>query len=78
MLRKSQMSRKMLFATDNENQSGWIIDSGATQHMTYERENLSKYVEFKRPCKENLGDDRVILAYGKGTYRLTTDVLYLS
>ena len=63
-----------MFTTDNENQSGWIIDSGATQHMTYERDNLSEYVEFKRPCKVNLGDDRVILAYGKGTYRLTTDL----
>ncbi len=63
-----------LLTTGNENQSGWIIDSGATQHMTYERDNLSEYVEFKRPCKVNLGDDRVVLAYGKGTYRLSTDL----
>ncbi len=39
-----------LLTTGNENQSVWIIDSGATQHMTYEQENLSEYVEFKRPC----------------------------
>ena len=58
-----------LFTNGNEYQSGWIIDSGATQHMTYERNNLSEYVEFKRPCRVNLGDNRVILAYGKGTYR---------
>ena len=45
-----------LLITGNENQSGWVIDSGATQHMTYERDNLSEYVEFKRPCKVNLGD----------------------
>ena len=59
-----------LLTTGNENRS----DSGATQHMTYERDNLSEYVEFKRPCKVNLGDDRVILAYGKGTYRLSIDL----
>jgi hypothetical protein len=63
-----------LFVTGDENHSGWIIDSGATQHMTYERDSLSEYVEFKRPCKVNLGDNRVILAYGKGTYRLSTDL----
>ena len=61
-----------LFTNGNEYQSGWIIDSGATQHMTYERNNLSEYVEFKRPCRVNLGDNRVILAYGKGAYRACT------
>ena len=42
--------------------------------MTYERNNLSEYVEFKRPCRVNLEDNRVILAYGKGTYRVCTDL----
>ena len=55
-----------LFTNGNEYQSGWIIDSGATQHMTYESNDLSGYVEYKRPCRVNLGDNRVILAYGKG------------
>ena len=63
-----------MFTNGNEYQSGWIIDSGATQHMTYERNNLSEYGEFKRPCRVNLGDNRVILAYGKGTYRACTDL----
>ena len=58
----------------NEYQSGWIIDSGATQHMTHERNNLSEYVEFMRLCRVNLGDNRVILAYGEGTYHLCTDL----
>ena len=31
-------------------------------------------MEFKTPCKVNLGDNRVILAYGKGTYRLSTEL----
>ena len=54
--------------------SDWIIDSGATQHMSFERNRLSEYVEFKQPCVVNLGDSRTILAYGKGTYRITADV----
>ena len=69
--------------------SEWIIDSGATQHMTFERNNLEDYVEFKQPSVVNLGDNRSILAYGKGTYRVKAvvdgriqkialhDVLYL-
>ncbi|XP_046845591.1 uncharacterized protein LOC124439411 [Xenia sp. Carnegie-2017] len=50
--------------------SDWIIDSGATQHMTYDLEGLCNYVEFKQPCLVNLGDNRSILAYGKGTYKV--------
>ena len=54
--------------------TGWIIDSGATQHMTFDKSNLSDYVEFKQPCIVNLGDNRSILAYGKGTYRIVADL----
>ena len=50
--------------------SDWIIDSGATQHMTFEQDALVDYVEFKQPSIVNLGDNRSILAYGKGTYRI--------
>ena len=52
----------------------WIIDSGATQHMTYDGAALSDYVECKHAVEITLGDNRVIYAYGKGIYRLTTDV----
>ena len=54
--------------------SGWIIDSGATQHMSFDKEKSSDYVEFKKPCIVNLGDNRSILAYGKGTYRIFADL----
>eukprot|EP00794_Sanderia_malayensis_P001580 gene1580-1745_t len=69
--------------------SCWIVDSGATQHMTYEKDSLYDFVTFKQPSIIILGDNRAILAYGKGTYRFTTvvegklqkialhDVLYL-
>ena len=54
--------------------SVWIIDSGATQHMTFENNQLSDYVEFKQPCTVNLGDNRSILAYGKDTYLIVADL----
>ncbi|CAB3979797.1 Hypothetical predicted protein [Paramuricea clavata] len=55
-----------LIASDDDNKSGWIIYSGATQHMTFE--------ETPRPCKVNPGDNCSILAYGKGTYNLVADL----
>lgn len=63
-----------LFTSDLVYDSEWIIDSGATQHMTCEKDQLSNYVEFKQPCTVNLGDNRSILAYGKGTYRIVADL----
>ena len=42
--------------------------------MTYEKNRLVNYVEFKQPRKVNLGDDRTIHALGKGTYNLGDDL----
>lgn len=38
--------------------------------MTFEKDCLSDYVEFKQPCVMNLEENRSILAYGKGNYRI--------
>ena len=44
MLRKSRKKEDVdeiaLFTNGDENQSGWRIDSGATQQMTHKRDNL--------------------------------------
>ena len=42
--------------------------------MTFERNRLTDYIEFKQPCKVNLGDNSTILAYGKGTFSLVADL----
>lgn len=63
-----------LITSDEMDNSGWIIDSGATQHMSFERDSLSDYIEFRQPCTVNLGDNGSILAYGKGTYHLLADL----
>ena len=70
------MYEEALYTGENahEPKSFWIIDSGATQHMTYDRDSLSDFIEFEQPSKVILGDNRTILAFGKGTYRLTTDI----
>lgn len=38
--------------------------------MTFGKDCLSDYMEFKQPCVVNLGENRSILAYGKGNYRI--------
>eukprot|EP00794_Sanderia_malayensis_P015002 gene15002-16551_t len=68
------LNEEALYACSTKAIGNWIIDSGATQHMTCERDSLSDYVEFKRPSLVTLGDNSSISVYGKGTYRLVTDV----
>ena len=63
-----------LLTSDSDVTFDWIIDSGATQHMTFNWNSLMDYFEFKTPCPVNLGDNRVIFAYGRGTYRITSDL----
>lgn len=46
--------------------SNWIIDSGATTHMTYKVENLQNYEELMEPLEVQIGDGEVIFATGKG------------
>ena len=44
----------------------WLIDSGASSHMTNRRELIQQYKEFQEPEKVGLGDGRAILAIGIG------------
>lgn len=47
-------------------QHTWIIDSGASSHMTPHRDNLDDYVEFRDPRPIILGDGRRVDAHGSG------------
>ena len=42
----------------------WVIDSGASCHMTWDRKLLSDYVELSPAQKVKLGDGRTIEAIG--------------
>ena len=45
----------------------WIVDSGATSHMCYQKDLFVEYVELQRPQKVTLGDGRILEAVGRGT-----------
>ena len=41
----------------------WYIDSGATKHMTFDKDLIVDFIEYKQPSKIYLGDNRVTEAY---------------
>jgi len=44
----------------------WLVDSGASSHMTWERNILTNYQEFRKEQKVSLGDGRTVDAVGMG------------
>ena len=48
----------------------WVVDSGASSHMTRQKEPLIDYVEFKQPEKIGLGDGTIVEAVGVGNLRV--------
>ena len=60
-----------LKSTQESCRSGWWIDSGASQHMTYDRGSIDSYQKFKKPLNIQLADDSTLQSFGKGEVRLT-------
>ena len=54
----------------NKNRCPWIIDSGASSHMTTEKHVLVNFQEFAEPENVALGDGRVVKALGSGRVRM--------
>ena len=54
-------------STDKKEANTWIIDSGASQHMSWCKERMVNFREFAVPEKVRLGDNRVVLAQGTGS-----------
>ena len=53
------------------NSENWIVDSGATAHMSYYgKEHFSNYVKLEKPINVSVGDGRVLNAIGKGDIHL--------
>lgn len=48
----------------------WLIDSGASSHMTHERKLLTDYQKFEKPEKVCLGNGRTVEAVGVGNVHL--------
>ena len=52
----------------------WIIDSGASRHMTFQKELLHDYREFKTPELVGLGDGHSVEALGVGRVKIVTEL----
>ena len=48
----------------------WLIDSGATSHMTHSKEFLCHYQKFETPEKVSLGDGHTVTAIGSGEIKV--------
>lgn len=56
----------LLGSRDAGQEDVWIIDSGATDHMSRRREWFSSYEEFEEPISINSCNGSPLIAYGKG------------
>ena len=61
--------------TDDISECEWYIDSGATNHMTFDLNLLSDVVYNKTPTPVFLGDKSVVLSHAEGKMRLKTACL---
>ena len=48
------------------NPNFWIVDSGASSHMTQRKDLLVNFVEYDKPQKVSIGDGHMVEACGKG------------
>ena len=54
----------------------WIIDSGASRHMTFQGEILYNYKEFETPEPVGLGDGRTVSALGSGKVKVVSQLYH--
>ena len=68
---KAKLSEVALKTGNTENSKEWWIDSGASQHMTYERKSIEDFHKFDEPLRIQLADNSCLYSYGKGDVYLT-------
>jgi len=54
--------------------ANWIVDSGATSHIFYDRDLFMSYQKLEKPEKVTIDDRRSLRAIGHGTVSLTMKV----
>lgn len=59
--------------TFSQDEDCWIIDSGASSHMSPHAKKLSKYRSFSEPRMITLGDGKQTHSLGKGTFYFRTN-----
>ena len=62
------------FITPSAKTRKWLIDSGASSHMTNQRELFSEYHPFSIPEKVCLGDGRLVEAFGSGNIPVVMEI----
>ena len=63
----SESDEKVFGASSQSyNSHGWIVDSGASSHMTQVKEFLVNYEDFDNPQKVSMGDGCTVEAHGRG------------
>ena len=60
-----------VFAVSEGRSSGWLIDSGATSHMTPHRKDLFEYKDLKTNVEVTIADGKKLIVKGAGTVKLT-------
>ncbi len=56
--------------TERPQQVEWLINSGASKHMTCDKEILQDYQQFSKAQSVKLGDGRVVDALGLGNVKM--------
>lgn len=64
-------SASAAIATTSHVNTGWIIDSGATVHLTYQKNDLHSYHKFENPRSVKVANGKVVYAYGKGNVKIS-------
>ena len=64
-------SASRIVPKNNNSESNWGIDSGASQHMSPVKKEMTDFVRLKSPLDVKLADNSVLHAYGKGTVHLS-------
>ena len=65
-----KLVRERISQTRCDLNNGWYVDSGATRHMTFQKNLLHDFVAFNKPSRIYLGDNRVISATGEGKVKI--------
>ncbi len=60
----------VLAVQNNQIDSNWYIDSGASKHMCYQKDIISDFIDFDEPIQITLADNSTIPSYGKGHVNL--------
>lgn len=72
-LNKNRDSEPRAFITTETTETGWIMDTGATDHMSYQKELFTEYTEVKTARFVIIGDGRELKVEGFGKIEFKSD-----